>query len=183
MSVVSCNLYFDPATEYAVRGLWQRLTDAGLPAKSTVGYPPHITVTAYATDEPAATVTELASRLAAIATVQRPIPLRLEALGVFPEAGVVFLAPRVSRALLEVHRAVFERLADPGMPALLEDLLLPDRWTPHVTLATRLDDEQTARIVGACVRDWQPIEGAAVGMGLRVVPDVADTQLLKFGGG
>ena len=182
MSVVSCNLYFDPATEYAVRGLWQRLTDAGLPAKSTVGYPPHITVTAYATDEPAATVTELASRLAAIATVQRPIPLRLEALGVFPEAGVVFLAPRVSRALLEVHRAVFERLADPGMPALLEDLLLPDRWTPHVTLATHLDADQIARIVGARVRDGRSIQGEAVGLGLRILPDLVDAHRLGFVG-
>lgn len=182
MATVSCNLYFDPATEDAVRGLWRRLGGAGLPAKSSAGYPPHVTVTAYISDDPAATVAEIAGRLAPMVASLRPIPLRLEALGVFPEAGVVFLAPRVSRALLDLHRAVYERLAGPGMPALLEDLLLPDRWTPHVTLAGHLDAEQLAAMVDACVRDWRPVQGEAVGLGLRILADVADAQRLAFGG-
>lgn len=180
MTILSCNLFFDPPTERAVLGLWQQLADAGLPAKSATGYPPHITVTAYATAETAATVAAFASRLAAFATSQQSIPLRLESLGVFPEAGVVFLAPRVSRALLDLHRAVIDTLAAPNTPALLDDLLLPDRWTPHVTLAGHLDAEQIPRIVGACVRDWRPIQGEAVGLGVRVHPDVTDTHRIPL---
>lgn len=181
MAVVSCNLFFDQATEDAVRDRWRRLINVGLPAKSVAGYSPHITVTAYVTDDPLATTAELADRLAPITASQVPIALRLETLGIFPETGVVFLAPRISRALLAVHRTVFERLAGPGMPKLLEDLLLPDRWTPHVTLAGRLDAEQIARIVDAGVRDWQSIVGEAVGLGLRIPPAVVDVQRLAFG--
>lgn len=182
MTMVSCNLYFDPAAEDAVRGLWQRLADAGLPAKSAAGYPPHITLTAYTSNDPAVTVMEFAARLVSVVERQQPIPVRLEALGVFPEAGVVFLAPHISRALLDLHRTVFERLSGPHMPELLEDLLLPDRWTPHVTLATHLDADQIARIVGARVRDGRSIQGEAVGLGLRILPDLVDAHRLGFVG-
>lgn len=182
MRVVSCNLLLDPVTKDVVRDLWQRLADAGLPAKRPSGYPPHITVAAYATPQPEPTAAVLAIRLARIAAPQRAVAIQLESLGVFPEAGVVFLAPRVSRTLLEVHRAVLEGLDGPDMPALLDEQLLPDRWTPHVSLATHLDDEQIARIVRACLRDWRPVQGKAVGLGVRVHPDVVDAQRVAFGG-
>jgi len=129
--VFSVELVLDPETERAVREDWDRLLAADLPSAGRNPAPsnrPHVTLAVRDHLDP--------SVFAGVASL---LPVRIE-LG-----GVLLLGHRdrfiltrhivVNRGLLEVHGAVAE-LA--GTPEPRYSNTLPDRWTPHVTLARGL---------------------------------------------
>jgi 2'-5' RNA ligase len=156
-------LILDADLDDRVRQAWAVLVDAGLPSQARHPHPtnrPHVTLTstdgaAQGRDEgdgsteavPASLVTPLTTALAAL-----PLPVRLD--------GVVVLGGRrrtvawlvvPSAPLLRLHRDLHEAVhqaaaadGDCGSP-----LLRPDRWVPHVTLATRLTSEQAGAVVDA----------------------------------
>ena len=78
--------------------------------------------------------------LGTVVTVARLLPLRPLR---FVLTGYVEVFRNIpSAALLATHAGVAEAMAGaPDRP----DLTLPGRWTPHVTLARRLDDAQLAQ--------------------------------------
>lgn len=170
------NLTFDAATEQAVRSLWQLIADAGIAVRGLAGYRPHITLAAYKVADGA----EYETSLAVVASALMPFPVRMESLGIFPEAGVVFLAPRMSYALFSLHRALLDALDGPGKPVLISELLLPDHWTPHCTLAGRLVPSQLLTVVDTCQRHWTPICGRAEGIGMRLYPAPVDQCWYPF---
>ncbi len=139
----SVELTLDDATDDAVRELWARLAEAGLPteqrATPSPSHRPHVTLFA-------------ADRLDAAADAALPgllagldLPLRLGGLLAFgPRRGSVVLARQVvlDRPLLDLQTAVADLCgADP------EGHFGRGRWTPHVTLARRVRVEQLSPVV------------------------------------
>src|SRR5260370_39271573 len=98
------NLTFDAATEEAIRALRGLLADAEIPVPGLAGYRPHITLAVY--DVP--TIVPHEATLEPVASALVPFPILLESLGVFPEHGVVFLAPRMSHTLFSLHRTIIQ---------------------------------------------------------------------------
>lgn len=92
MPTISFNLLLDEVAERAVHTLWQELTASGVPVKGPAGYGPHITLAVYQVAEPC--IAAYAAQLPTLVSRQRSLPICLDSLGVFPEAGVVSLAPR-----------------------------------------------------------------------------------------
>ncbi len=132
-------LTLDDELDAAVRAEWDVLAAAGLPSQALhlgLTNAPHVTLgVASALD--AATI----DRLAAVAL---PDQIWLGGLLVFRgrRSSVVSRAVIPSAALLATHAAVDAAMTDaPGRP----DVTLPGRWTPHVTLARRLDDARLAQ--------------------------------------
>jgi hypothetical protein len=131
----SIELTFDPTTDAAVRADWSALAEAGLPSlasHTSASNRPHISVAVGPDLDPGA----------GEAFRVLPVELRFAGYVTFtPRRGVHVLARSVivSRALLDLHASVHAALSG----AL--DITLPDRWTPHVTLARRLTPEQLAR--------------------------------------
>lgn len=129
----------DPSTDAAVRDQWRLLDEAGLPSQArhrSTSNRPHVTVTmTRAWPDPA----DLRAAVAPLAAL--PVPVRLGAPVVFGR-GPFILARLVvaTEALLALHRDLVAHL-----PPLGSELLVPDRWTPHVTLARRLDAGQVAQ--------------------------------------
>lgn len=123
--------FFDGEADAAVRGLWRKLSEAG------VGTPPrhrpHVTFAAARTI-PAATRTALREDLRLLS-----IPaLWLSTLAAFD--GALVLTSVVDTELLAVHSAVHDVLAkrvkDPAA------YYLPGSWIPHCTLAEGLEPAQ-----------------------------------------
>lgn len=126
----------DPVLDASVREEWARLLDAGLPSQARHPGPsnaPHVTL---AVAERIGAEAE--SRLAAAVPEDLPA-LRLGGLLVLPgPSGRCVLARSVvvSAGLLDLHAQVLDAVGDePGVVAHVR----PDAWTPHVTLAHRLD--------------------------------------------
>lgn len=173
MPVLSINLLLDLATEQTVRELQQSLAPEGVPFAQR--YPPHITLTAYQCEDGAEA--EYLSQLPLLTQHWPQFPLLLESLGIFPETGVLFLAPRMSQTLLTLH----QRIIDQFSSDVLDDFLLPDRWTPHVTIATAQPVEHLLSVLAKVLQSWQPIRGKAVGIGMRIHPATTDSGQSLFG--
>ncbi|MBC7550844.1 MAG: 2'-5' RNA ligase family protein [Cellulomonas sp.] len=74
------------------------------------------------------------------------MPVRLGGLLVFGgRRAVLSRAVIPSVALLELHQRTYDAMRGlPDLPSTTE----PGRWTPHVTLARHLDDDQLAAALG-----------------------------------
>ena len=175
------NLTFDPTTEQAIQGLWSHLANAGITERGLTRYRPHITLAVYDVE----TINAYEAPLTSVACALVPFPVLLESLGIFPEQGVLFLAPRMSHTLFSLHRATVQAFAsmhETNNPSLVGDWLLPDRWTPHVTLAGQLAPAQVLKGLEVCLHRWAPLHGHATGIGMRIFPELTDYRFYPFNG-
>jgi 2'-5' RNA ligase len=128
-------LDLDDLAAAAVRQLAQRLAPEAAPAAASV--PPHVTLAACRgldVEGFQPWLAETARRTPVIATT-------LSSLGVFPgEVGVIFLAPTISRQLVELQLSMLSHLQELG--AEIEPYWLPGQWMPHCTLATGIPQER-----------------------------------------
>lgn len=173
MTTIFLTLYFDAATEEAVQKFWHKLVEAGLDVNQLYRHRPHITLSAYDVED----VAESAKILSNFAPKVKAFPLRLHCLGIFPEKGVLFLAPLPTAALFDVQRALQTQYHE---PVKYPEHLAPASWTPHCTLAVGLKPTNLAEAVKMCIEEWQPIIGTACGIGLRVSENSEDLFQLAF---
>lgn len=179
MPRICFTLAFDAATQQAVQELWGRLAHAGIPQPDQSRYRPHVTLAVYDVEN----IDEYETILAPVASALAPFPIRLESLGIFPERGVIFLAPRMSHTLFFLHRATFQALESMDEMKRLSpvsDWLRPDQWVPHTTLAVQLTPPQILKGLETCLLHWTPLQGRAIGIGMRIVPEPADCRFYPF---
>jgi hypothetical protein len=138
--VHSIEMLLDTDTESAVRRVWAELAEAGLRALSPT-HRPH--VTASVADRIAPEVDEQ------LRSVSERFPFRcvvgapmLFGRSPFTLVRLVVPTPELLATQAEIHRLSLSYL-NPG-PA---DNTLPGRWTPHVTLARRVDISQLSRVL------------------------------------
>jgi 2'-5' RNA ligase len=141
--VHSIELLLDDVTDTAVRDSWAALAEAGLPSLAHHAgetNAPHVSLSV------AARLDDRADpRLRRISDAL-PLPLELGGLVVFgrPPRGLVLARAVVpTAALLALHHDVHESAGGAAPVAHTA----PGRWTPHVTLASRLTPDQLARAV------------------------------------
>lgn len=132
MTLAVC-LTLDRTAERAVRGLWQRLEDAGVTTllSHTHGrHVPHVTLASLRSWDLDTVHREL-SRLPA----PSPQVVWFDALGIFRRSRC-WLVPAPTSELLSHQEAVFETARRTG--AELHKHYRPGVWVPHLTLAPRL---------------------------------------------
>lgn len=141
----SVELIFDEASEAAVIGQWQVLSDAGLAsalrATPSPDHRPHITL--YAAD---AIPVRADEHLPAICS-GLDLRLRIGGLIVFgPRRGKCVLARQVvaSLELLELQADIADECG-----VAVSDHSTPGGWTPHVTLAPRMPTDQLTAAASA----------------------------------
>lgn len=190
--VHSIELLLDGDSDRVIRNEWQALVDAGLPSQgrhSGATNAPHVTLVARPQLDDA--------HDAELADVMAALPLRADLAGLVvfgsPPRGLVLGRSVVqSSAIRRVHRAVHDLLGHDASPSAgLEtptapdpgaDHTLPDRWTPHVTLASRLTPQQLGEAVAvvagrgqitvtfAAARRWDSDQRLVVPLDPRVRP-------------
>lgn len=101
---------------------------------------------------------EIIANLKAIANEMTPFKVRTSGLGIFTGSDPVIYLPLVkTRSMLTFH----ERLNELIMPCSIEPnpYYTPDRWVPHVTLATKdVDPENLACAVSGMIDRQLDIE-------------------------
>lgn len=140
--VQSVELLLEPAGDAAVREQWRQLTDAALPSQGQhrgASNRPHITL--FVAHEVTA---ELDDRVRD-ALAAPDFEIRLGGFVVFGGRRQILARSVIpSRALLELHRDVARAARGcRGVP----DHILPDAWTPHVTLARRIEPARLGEAV------------------------------------
>lgn len=145
----------DDRLDSMLRGAWRRLAEAGLPSLAGHRHPtnrPHLTIAEAESLDDGGRAT-----VGAMVADRLPLPTDLVAMGVFARRGLVLhLVVVPAPELVSLHLAVSERLV--GLGAGPRPHLVPGRWVPHVTLASRLSRADLSAAADI-VADMLPIEG------------------------
>jgi 2'-5' RNA ligase len=153
--------YFDDDADAAVRELWRRLDQAGVPSLAVYSHRehrPHVTF-AVAGSIPA-------RARAGLKTDLKPLSLPalwLYTLGAFATESTLFLGAVADAELLAVHSTVHDALAgkvrDPWA------YYLPGAWVPHCTLAQDVTAAQLATGFAA-IHPVEPIRASIKEIGI-----------------
>lgn len=149
-------LYFHPKTEQSIKSIWKVLYDKHI---SKYMYEsnsrPHINLAAY--DDKINNFELFTKEVEGFAKTLPPFKLNLLNIGVFnTEEGVVFLQPKVTRELLDIHEK-FHRTMESFVEAEWR-YYLPDLWMPHCTMAIDLNKEKLLQSVEVISELFKPIE-------------------------
>lgn len=154
--VHSVELLFDADTDTRLRRIWADLAAANLSGRVPTGRP-HVTVAV--AERIAPDVDELLLPIAR----QLPLPCSVGAPLLFGRSNAVLARLIVpTTELLAVHAAV-HHVCDPHLRPGPLPHSLPGHWTPHVTLARRVEGAQLERVLRIA---GQPVEihGALTGL-------------------
>ncbi len=154
--VHSVELLFDPNTESAIHSVWQQLSGAGLRSpKATTR--PHVTMVV--ADRISAEVDELLSDLNA----RFPFRAVVGAPMVFGHSPLILVRLVVPSAELLSIQAEALRICLPHTVGSPGANTLAGQWTPHVTLARRVDPSQLPGVL-TMRRVSRDIDGNIVGV-------------------
>ena len=139
-------LSFDAEADTAVRRLWERLEEHGISdVMPSLGACPHISLAVFDSVDTGA----LRGELKRFAAAEACIDTRFSAVGTFPtDECVVYLAPVVTRELLEMHARLHARLDALGMDSV--ENYRPGNWIPHCTVALDLLHGSVSRAIESC---------------------------------
>ncbi len=131
MALAVC-LLPDAAGERALRGLWRRVEDAGVPSMASHTHGQHVPHLSYAVLRSF----DLAAVHRALARLPDggPVTLHLSAVATAPR-GRAWLVPAASAELVRRQRDVVDAVTGTG--ADLHRHYVPGRWLPHLSLAPR----------------------------------------------
>lgn len=155
--VASIELYFDPAAERRIRGLWDALEEAEIPSlrgQAHRVHRPHLSVVVADVLEPSTVVGALAGF-----DVAPPLHLDFQYAGQFV-GRVLFLGPAPTADLLAHHAAIWRRLTDTGVK--LSELYTPGTWVPHATVSMRVPRPALTEAIRHCL-EVLPIQAAVSG--------------------
>ncbi|CAM4181475.1 hypothetical protein BAMA_19980 [Bacillus manliponensis] len=130
---------FDEKTTNRVKEIWKQIEK--FTGVSMEGLDPHITFADYHHIDEKSYLQKLkqfTKRTSAFSVV-------FSSIGMFPSTGTIFLAPVVTKELQDVHRSFHEYFGD--FLDNEQSYYVPDQWVPHCTIASRLDKNQSLRIL------------------------------------
>ena len=165
-------LRFDEDLAERVRALWQALEQIGVGSFGTGGSPvPHLSLAVY-DDEAEVDAAAAGDLVAELAARGARSEIAFASLGVFPtEENVLFLAPVVTPALLDLH-AAYHAMA-PRLEATCRPYYLPGRWVPHCTLSMQGPLAGVQDGLGHLAARWTPLCGTLRSLALIRVPPLA----------
>ena len=170
------NLIFDEKSERNIRDLWLALVSDGVPIVISERYRPHITIAAYKSPDPS----QVSEAVATIADQTHLHKIELSPIGCFPETGVLYLAPRVSNWLLDLHSFSLDLISSEISADLISDYLVKDRWVPHVTLVKGINESVVSRSFSSVLFHWRMFSVIGNAMSVRVHPNLEDYSVHRF---
>jgi hypothetical protein len=172
-------LFFDPQLDGAVRAVWAEVSKrAGVPNHlADTGNRPHISLAAFNDCK----VEAVAENLKELAAKAWAIDVDLNSIGTFAsQEGVLFLAPVVTEALIQVHLDCQARLKD--LAHGMWPYYLPGKLAFHCTVNTGLNAEEINRGILAVKELGLPGRGKASELGLVRIPEIEFIDIFKVGG-
>ncbi len=143
-------LYFDPVSFDTITEYWQKIDSLYM----KLGVTPHISLAVFdAVDIPL-----MGTIIKEFASQQNKIPVSMPSVGLFLTVEkVIYLAPVMTRPLMELHTRFYERLTGRNLP--FDPLYRPGNWVPHCTLDMELTAEEYSKKMALC-GGFAPIEKA-----------------------
>ena len=145
-------LFFKEKSERIIRNIWDALAKAGIPLDFAADIRPHMTLSIY--DKLYCQPCEM--ELANLANRSANLSLTFSNLGIFREPeSVLFLAPTVTRELLDFHALLYASLSDLAVKPW--KIYQPGNWVPHCTLAMDVQPDQFNQAIRICSQVQLPL--------------------------
>lgn len=154
MALAVC-LLFDDRTNGALRRLWDRLEDLGVPTLRSHTHGQHLPHLSYAVLREWQ-LTQVRDKVEAIPDGP-PVELHFDALGIF-RRGRSWLVPAVTSNLVVRQERIIEAVSSTG--AQLHRHYTPGVWVPHCTIAPRVP-LVALPVLAAAVYDVLPLRAHA----------------------
>jgi 2'-5' RNA ligase len=154
MALAAC-LLFDRQTERALRALWDRLEDLGVPTLRSHTHGRHVPHLSYAVVHDG----DVDAIEAGLRTLPDggPVTMRFDGLGLF-RRGRSWLVPAVASDLVRRQESVVDAVEAAG--AELHRYYEPGAWMPHCTVAPRVP-LPLLPVLAAAVYEILPLEARA----------------------
>jgi 2'-5' RNA ligase len=163
-------LQLDAQAESAVLSIREKLLRRGIhPIPDEMRARPHLTLGMWNGKTP----TGFPERLAQYAAGLTALEVIFSSVGLFPtREGILFLAPVVTSALLELHSHFHREIVPPGLEP--DGKTLPGAWVPHVTLAIALADWEMHAAVDMAREPPMPLLARFSEIGILEFPPVQE---------
>jgi 2'-5' RNA ligase len=154
--------YLDHETEVNFRRLWKDLSEQNIShyGVETKGKRPHITIADYDALDKNRFI-QLADRFY---EDKEKVDLTLNTLGIFIGTGTLFTAPTLSTELLDFHSSHHDYFRTFNQNET--SFYLPSKWSPHCTIASRLDEDKMVQAFSYCKKNIDQIHGTLSGIAL-----------------
>lgn len=147
-------MFFDEKSDGLVRSIWKSLKEHGISSyMNDSGSIPHITLSIFDNLD----LLEASNLLELFTRKNSKMSLSLSSIGAFPsEEGVLFLAPVVTKHLLETHQSfhfLFYEFKDSQWP-----YYFPNVWVPHCTLSVNIPRNKVHDALDLVISSYKPLE-------------------------
>lgn len=172
---------FDAATDEAVYAVREAVRRAGITLPDRPPHRPHFSMAA-ARVERGAELDAVVAVAAELASRHSPIAVRLDEVGRFGRAGVVWLGPRVTpAALVELQRDADASLRANGWDRAFGQRSDPREWVAHCTLATRVPKPTLRQVQRVVAAGYEPIAATIDAIAVILVGGRGDTSHHRLG--
>lgn len=141
--------YLSQETELTIKQLWVELHELGITDYGILVQDrrPHITLADYQD----VNIEKLSSMLHQYFHHQNQVPIQFNILGSFIGKKMLYLAPTMTKQLLDLHGNYHESFKQ--FNENIHSYYLPDRWVPHCTIAGHLTDETMLKAFEYCQKN------------------------------
>ena len=157
--------FLDEKFESYVRNIWSGLKTTGITSymADIEELRPHVTVAVYDSELP---LEHFISRFDSATKNMSQIDVKFDIISTFPTSGTVFFPPTMTSHLFETHRQYYNDLAEFNTFENRNGYSFPERWDPHCTLATHLNDELVIKTLDYCLGGFSPMRGKIIEIGV-----------------
>ena len=177
--IYAIEMYFDKETEEKIMSLAHKIADAGLSTKFLEWKTrAHVTLAVFDDiDED-----RCAELLEKFAKEHKALPAFFDSVGMFCDTKTVFLSPRMTRSMHDLHselHALMKEFEDAAW-----EWHKPDGWVPHCTVSLNSEDEENVfyEVSDFVLREFKKIEGVYTSVGLvKITFPVKELATFDFG--
>ena len=154
--------YFDFETEVKLKQFWRELYELGITDYGVIpkNRRPHITLADYQDID----VEKLSLMIEQYFTHQAQVTIQLNTLGSFIGRKMLYLAPTMTKELLDLHGNYHEAFEQFNQNP--NSYYLPQRWVPHCSVAGHLTEETLLQAFEYCQKNISCIQATIMEIGL-----------------
>jgi 2'-5' RNA ligase len=147
--------YLDNETESCFNKIWLELSESNITqyGVENKGKRPHITIADYDNLDKNVFIEQVDKFYEG----DNKISIYFNMLGTFINTGTLFVAPTLSTELLDFHKSHHNHFAKFNENE--KSFYLPGKWTPHCTIASRLNEEKMIQAFAYCKNNINKIHG------------------------
>ncbi|NHN32819.1 2'-5' RNA ligase family protein [Paenibacillus agricola] len=156
-------LFLDSDVEGYVRRVWTELHNKNISSFmfNIEELRPHITLAVYKELDDLAT---FKNKFKVHCNNHKKLDIKLDMIGTFPTSGTCFLAPTITKELLNLHSEFHKKFE--AYSHYANPYYTPNNWEPHCTLATKLTHEKLVETINYCTKDFKPFKSTITEIGI-----------------